>query len=98
MQDTWLKRTLAPLFDSPAWRGQKSLLILTWDESSTVANNHIATIVVGSRGTVNAGYISGRRYDHYSTARTIETALGLPAMTSNDAYAPAFDDAFADRP
>ena len=62
---------------------------------STVANNHIATIVVGSRRTVKSGYVSRRRYDHYSTARTIEAALGLRSMTSNDAYAPAFDDAFA---
>jgi Phosphoesterase family len=94
VQDAWLKRTLEPLFASPAWREQRSLLILTWDESSTLANNHIATIVVGSRGTVESGYVSRRRYDHYSTARTVEAALGLPSMTSNDAYAPAFDDAF----
>ena len=94
VQDAWLRRTLDPLFASPAWREQSSLLILTWDESSTMANNHIATIVVGSRGTVRSGYISRRRYDHYSTARTVEAALGLPSMTSNDAYAPAFDDAF----
>jgi hypothetical protein len=95
VQDAWLKRMLDPLFTAPAWREQRSLLILTWDESSTTANNHIATIVVGSRGTVKSGYVSCRRYDHYSTARTIEAALGLPSMTSNDAYAPAFGDAFA---
>ena len=95
VQDAWLKQTLDPLFASSAWREQRSLLILTWDESNTVANNHIATIVVGSRGTVKAGFVSHRRYDHYSAARTIEAALGLPSMTSNDAYAPAFNDAFA---
>jgi hypothetical protein len=94
VQDAWLQRTLDPLFASPAWREQRSLLILTWDESSTLANNHIATIVVGSRGTVRSGGVSARRYDDYSTARTIEAALGLPSLTSNDAYAPAFDDAF----
>jgi len=94
VQDAWLRRMLAPLFASTAWRQEKCLLILTWDESSTTANNHIATIVVGSQGTVRSGYVSRRRYDHYSTARTIEAALGLPSMTSNDAYAPAFDDAF----
>ena len=94
VQDAWLQRTLDPLFASPAWREQRSLLILTWDESSTTVNNHIATIVVGSRGTVKAAYVSRRRYDNYSTARTIEAALGLPSMTSNDAYAPTLDDAF----
>lgn len=94
VQDAWLQQTLAPLFASPAWREQRSLLILTWDESSTVVNNHIATIVVGSRGTVRSGYVSRSRYDHFSSARTVEAALGLPSMTSNDEYAPAFNDAF----
>lgn len=97
VQDAWLRATLEPLFDSPVWRDRKSLLILTWDESDTTANNHIPTIVLGSRGTVKSGYISHIRYDHYSTARTIETALGLPAMTSNDGYARSFDDVFAGR-
>jgi Phosphoesterase family len=97
VQDAWLRVTLAPLFDSPAWREQKSLLILTWDESDTTANNHIPTIVLGSRQTVKSGYVSRIRYDHYSTARTIETALGLPAMTSNDGYARPYDDLFVGR-
>lgn len=97
VQDAWLRRTLAPLFVSPAWRKQKTLLILTWDESDTTLNDHIATIVLGSKGTVRSGYVSRVRYDHYSSARTIEAALGLPSMTSNDAYARAFDDAFVGR-
>jgi hypothetical protein len=97
VQDAWLRATLEPLFNSPAWRDQRSLLILTWDESDTTANNHIPTIVLGSRQTVRTGYISRVRYDHYSSARTIEAALGLPAMTSNDEYARAFDDVFAGR-
>lgn len=94
VQDSWLKRTLEPLFASAAWRRQRSLIILTWDESSTVVNNHVAAIVIGSRGSVRSGHICRERYDHYSTARTIEAALDLAAMTSNDAYAPAFDAAF----
>ncbi|MGH8287576.1 MAG: alkaline phosphatase family protein [Steroidobacteraceae bacterium] len=97
VQDAWLRQTLEPLFNAPAWREQKSLLVLTWDESSTTANNHIATIVLGSRGTVKSGYVSRVRYDHYSTARTIEAALGLPAMTSNDEFARAFADVFVGR-
>jgi hypothetical protein len=97
VQDAWLRANLEPLFNSPAWRQQRSLLILTWDESDTTANNHIPTIVIGSRQTVRSGYVSRVRYDHYSTARTIETALGLPAMTSNDGYARTFDDVFVGR-
>lgn len=97
VQDAWLRRTLAPLFVSPAWRKQRSLLILTWDESDTLLNDHIATVVLGSKDTVKSGYVSRVRYDHYSAARTIEAALGLPSMTSNDGYARAFDDAFVGR-
>ncbi|MGA7538763.1 MAG: alkaline phosphatase family protein [Steroidobacteraceae bacterium] len=97
VQDEWLRQTLEPLFNAPSWREQRSLLILTWDESCTTANDHIATIVVGSRETVKSGYVSRVRYDHYSTARTLEAALGLPGMTSNDEFARAFDDVFVGR-
>ncbi len=37
VQDAWLRATLQPLFTSAAWREQKCLLILTWDESDTTA-------------------------------------------------------------
>ncbi|MFC1435534.1 alkaline phosphatase family protein [Streptacidiphilus sp. N1-3] len=94
VQDGWLKQTLAPVLASPAWTTQRSLLVVTWDEDSTEVANHIATIVLGSQGTVPAGTTSGSRYDHYSTGRTIEAALGLPAMTVNDAYATPLNDAF----
>jgi hypothetical protein len=94
VQDGWLRETLEPLFASPAWKTQRSLLILTWDESSTETNNHIATIVFGSQGLVKAGAASDVHYDHYSTARTMEEALGLKPLTLNDEYAQPMNDAF----
>ena len=94
VQDRWLKRTLEPVFASPAWRDERSLLILTWDESHAYRTNHIATILFGSQGLTRAGHVSNVRYDHYSTGRTIEAALGLPSLTSNDAYARPINDAF----
>ena len=99
VQDGWLQRTITPILDSPAWRTQKSLLIITWDEAGVTrrtaeAGNRVATIVVGSQGTVRAGYVSPLRYDHYSTARTIEEALGLAPFTANDEYATPFNDVF----
>jgi len=93
-QDGWLRQTLAPVLASPAWTTQKSLLIVTWDEDSSEPDNHVAAIVVGSQGTVPAGTVSTTRYDHYSTARTIEAALGLPGITANDTYATPLNDAF----
>jgi len=99
VQDGWLKRTITPILSSPAWRTQKSLLIITWDEAGVTAKtaeagNRVATVVVGSQGSVRAGYVNTVRYDHYSTARTIEEALGVAPFTANDEYATPFDDAF----
>lgn len=95
VQDGWLKQTLQPIFNSPAWTTQRSLLVLTWDESASSSGNHIATLLVGSQGLVGAGKASTASYNHYSIGRTIEAALGLGALTANDQYAPPINDAFA---
>ncbi|WP_042415200.1 alkaline phosphatase family protein [Streptacidiphilus anmyonensis] len=100
--DTWLSQTLPTLFASPAWTQQKSLLVLTWDEDGSGGpggfgpgqSNQVATIVIGSQGTVKAGYQDATRYDHYSTARVIEGALGLPSMTNNDKWATPYNEVF----
>jgi hypothetical protein len=98
VQDGWLKQTLQPILNSPAWTGQHSLLILTWDESADKSNssgNHIATMLVDSQGAVRAGYGSSIGYNHFNVGRTIEQALGLAALTANDAYAAPINDAFS---
>jgi hypothetical protein len=100
--DTWLSQTLPQIFNSPAWTTQRSLLILTFDEDGNNypggfgngQSNQVATIVVGSPGTVKMGYQSPLRYDHYSSARTVEQALGLAPLTNNDRYATPFNDVF----
>lgn len=96
VQDAWLRSTLQPIFASPAWQQQRSLLILTWDESSTSSNNHVGAIVYGSPGSpAGTGALSTASYNHFGAARTIEAALGLPPLTANDRYAVPFNDAFA---
>lgn len=95
VQDGWLKQTLAPVLSSPAWTQERSLLLLTWDESQNEAYNHVATVVVGSQGTVPAGTSSPLHYDHYGIGRTMEAALGLPGLTGNDTYATPLNAAFA---
>ena len=100
VQDGWLKQTLQPIFNSPAWTDQRSLLVLTWDESDDPLalpeeGNHIATILVDSQGLVRPGYGSGISYNHYNVGATIEHALGLPTLTANDGYAAPINDAFA---
>jgi hypothetical protein len=94
VQDGWLSQTIAPILSSPAWTSQRSLLLLTWDEDTSDPGNHVATVVVGSQGTVPAQRQSNSRYDHYGTGRTIEAALGLPPITANDRYAIPLNDAF----
>lgn len=94
VQDGWLKETLQPIFASPAWTTQRSLLILTWDESDAEATNHIATVLYGSQGLVGSGAISTNSYNHYNAGRTIEAALGIGQLTANDTYASAINDAF----
>jgi Phosphoesterase family len=96
IQDEWLRQTLTPIFNSPAWKTQRSLLIVTWDESYEPHENHIATILLGSSGLVRAGYVSPIPANHYSIGRTIEEALGIPPMTANDKYARPLNEAFSD--
>ncbi len=102
-QDQWLQQTLPALFNSPAWKQQRSLLILSWDESMTGSwvsgtYNQVATVVLGSPGLVKAGYQSALNYNHYSSARTIESALGIGGLTANDSYAQPFNDVFTASP
>ena len=87
--DTWLKNTLTPIFNSPAWKSQRSLLILTWDEDAADGQQQlqrVPTLVLGSQG-VRPGSSSDVRYTHYSMLRTVEAALHLPSLTKNDLYA-----------
>jgi hypothetical protein len=94
VQNGWLQQTLQPILNSPAWTQQRSLLVLTWDESASETGNHLATALIGSPGTVQAGYISNVGYNHYSTGRTVENALGIAPLTHNDQYAQPINDAF----
>ncbi|MER5638551.1 putative Ig domain-containing protein [Kitasatospora sp. NPDC002227] len=100
--DTWLSQALPTLFDSPAWTQAKSLLLLTFDEDGAGSpggfgpgqTNQVMTLAIGSQGTVKAGYQDPNRYDHYSSARVIESALGLATMTNNDKWATPFNEVF----
>ncbi len=78
--DTFLKRFLPKILDSPAMAG--SVLFLTWDEGSTGAGGggRVATVVIGPG--VPAGFTSSTSYDHYSLLRTIENAWGLGCLAS----------------
>ena len=95
--DRFLAAELGAVMRSPAWRTQRSLAIITFDED---AYNHerpaqrVPTIILGSAG-VRQGYVSHVRYTHYSLLRTIEAALGVGTLTRNDRYAHPANDVFS---
>ena len=94
--DRFLAQQLGQIMRSPAWRTQRSLAIITWDED---AYDHerpaqwVPTLVLGSAG-VKRGFVSPARYTHYSLLRTIEGALGLGHLTANDLFAQPANDVF----
>ncbi|MGH9169571.1 MAG: alkaline phosphatase family protein [Acidimicrobiales bacterium] len=95
--DDFLATTLGEVLASPAWTTQRSLVIITFDEDDydyARPAQLVPTVILGSQG-VKKGFVSMVRYTHYSLARTIETALGLPSMTLNDKYAQPVNDVFS---
>ena len=90
--DAWLSRNVPSILATPAFTTQRSALFVVWDEDDGTQNNQVALLAIGSG--VSQGYVSATPYTHYSLLRTIEAALGLPALTGNDAAASAMDDLF----
>ncbi len=96
--DQFLARELGEIMRSPAWRTQRSLAIITFDEDGYDHQHpaqRVPTLVLGSAG-VRQGYVSRVRSTHYGLLRTIEGALGLGTLTSNDLWAQPASDVFAD--
>jgi len=89
--DSWLQSNVPQILNSTAFKTQRSLLVLTWDESET--GDQVATILLGSG--VSAGRRSTAAYNHYSLLHTIEAARGLSTLTSSDAGAATMSDLFA---
>ena len=98
--DRFLEQELGQIMRSPAWRTQRSLAIITWDEDNydhEQPSQWVPTLILGSAG-VKRGFVSPVRYTHYSLLRTIEGALGLGHLTANDLYAQPVNDIFASAP
>jgi len=95
--DRFLAAELGAVMRSPAWRTQRSLAIITFDEDAYDHERRaqrVPTIILGSAG-VRQGYVSHARYTHYSLLRTIEAALGVGTLTRNDRYAHPANDVFS---
>ena len=94
--DSWLSVQVPSILNSAAFKTQRSLLLLTWDEDDSTGANQVATVLLGSG--VAAGGRSSVAYNHYSLLRTIEAARGLTTLTANDANAAPITDLFATAP
>jgi Phosphoesterase family len=97
--DQFLQAELGAIMRSPAWRTQRSLAIITFDEDGYDHEHpaqRVLTLMLGSG--VRQGYVSHVRYTHYSLLRTIEAALGLGTLTRNDRYAQPVNDVFSPGP
>ena len=94
--DAFLKTELTAIMRSPAWRTQRSLAIITFDEDAQDYQRpaqRVPTIILASQG-VRPGSTDSTRYTHYSLLRTIEAALCLGTLTANDRYAQAVTGIF----
>ena len=94
--DSFFKAELTAIMSSPAWRTQRSLAIITFDEDAQDYQHpaqRVPTIVLASSG-VKAGYQDPTRYTHYSLLHTIEAALGPGTLTANDRYAQPLNGIF----
>jgi YVTN family beta-propeller protein len=95
--DRFLADELGLIMRSPAWRDQRSLAIVTFDEDATDHQRpaqRVPTLLLASQG-VRQGFVSPQRYTHYSLLRTIEGALGLQPLTANDRFADPINDVFS---
>jgi hypothetical protein len=84
--DSWLYTNLSRYAN---WaKANNSLLIVTWDEDDSSANNQIPTIFYGAN-VQTAAY--GEPVSHYNVLSTLQQMYGLD-KTANAANAPAISD------
>jgi hypothetical protein len=82
--DAWLQAFLTPLLFDPHFM-RRTLLVVTFDEDSGSAANHVYTALVGDM--VQPGSINGNPYTHYSLLRLIEDNYGVGTLGREDAKA-----------
>jgi phosphatidylinositol-3-phosphatase len=90
--NNYLSLLVPQILNSTLFKSQQATLLITWDESSIKTPNRVTTIWAGN--TVKTGYKSLSTYDHYSTARTIETAWTLPTLAAYDSNAKPMTEFF----
>ena len=94
--DSWLQQQVPAILGSPAFKTQRSVLAITWDEDDFSGTNQVPLIMLGSG--LGAGTQSAVAYSHYSLLHTIELSRGSQTLTANDAGAAPISDLFSTPP
>lgn len=79
--DAWMESKFGPLLADRRFT-ERSLFVLTYDESENQASTHVTTVFWGAG--VIPGSSTARHYDHYDLLRTIEELLHLPTLRQQD--------------
>ena len=91
--DVWLEQQVPAILNSAAFKTQKSLLAITWDEDDGSASNQVPLLLLGNG--VQPNHASAVAYNHYGLLHTIESSLGLATLNSTDAGAATLNDLFS---
>ncbi|KAG6896030.1 hypothetical protein C0992_010780 [Termitomyces sp. T32_za158] len=87
----WVKTFLPPLLANPNFNDDKTLILLTFDESGVSLANRVFALLLGNavppnlRGTTDSNF-----YDHYSSIATIEANWDLHTLGRWDTAANVF--------
>jgi phospholipase C len=84
--DAWLSRWVRAIVSSPAYRAERTVIFITWDEGEGGSTNdcaldtsdpgcHVATLVVSP--TTRRGTRSAQLFNHYALLKTTEQLLGI---------------------
>jgi hypothetical protein len=79
--DVTLQRLLTAIKGSPAWSDGKNAIVVVWDENdySLAPNVNQVLLIVDTNYGVH-GTQSGRRYNHFSLLKSLESGFGLPCL------------------
>ncbi|KAG6853122.1 hypothetical protein C0991_006732 [Blastosporella zonata] len=90
---TWANNFLTPLLANPNFNDNKTLVILTFDETGTssIANKVFTIILGGALPASLVGTSDANVYTHYSTIATVEANWGLHTLGRWDVGANVFN-------
>ena len=82
----WLQYWLVPLLNNPSFNDNRTLILLTFDETETYTiNNRIYTLVLGNGLPAELkGQEDDTYYTHYSAISTVQANWGLKSLGRQD--------------